>query len=100
MEDIATPGYIHAEQGGYYLPRLKTLIDSLAPIASAKELADFDIKEVFMRPVPPPPIDEREDCEPLCARDSLGRFKRVWWWEECSADHQAARAFYYAAPNY
>lgn len=46
--------------------------------------AELLIEDVWMRPVPPPPVDEREDCMPVVRRDKRGRFERVWWWEVCN----------------
>jgi hypothetical protein len=96
MDAIEIPEYLHAEQGGYYLRRAATLEESLAAVALAEEIDHYEVKEVSLRPVAPPPPEERLDPEPLHARDSNGRFKRVWWWAECAPDDPAAEPFYYA----
>lgn len=55
----------------------------------------LEIEETWMRAVPPPPPGERGDLEdelPL-TRDARGRFKRVWWWEECHEKSPGAQPY-------
>lgn len=92
----AAPDYLHSEEGGYYVRRQDTLEASFEPVGDHE---DFTIREVWLRAVPPPPMEERWDPEPLRARGPDGKYQRVWWWEECPAETADAVPYYRAEWN-